>query len=175
VWRTLACVKHTLLALALLLLSAAGHAQDNAGIFFFGPPPTVEAIQKLAPDATTQVENHEGATRLTLSWPDVSITINIDPNWPRDLQLSGIRSLIDGFPAREKRKAAVVELLRQLDHTTTCYGSVIEPAYDRDGKVIGLLRRLLAPTGGFLFTHQSFYDAQGRRITGLQEDPEWLQ
>jgi hypothetical protein len=167
-------VKHTLLALSLLVLSALGHAQDNAGIFFFGPPPTVEAIQKLVPDATTQVEQQDGATRITVSWPEVSITIHIDPNWPRDLQLAGIRGLIDGFPAREKRKPAVVELLRQLDRTTTCYGSVIEPAYDRDGKVIGLLRKLLAPTGGFLFTHQSFYDAQGRRITGLQEDPEQL-
>jgi hypothetical protein len=169
-------MKPTLLCLlGLLAFTAPARGQDSAGVFFYGPAPTVDAIQRLAPEATTSIERDEGTTRLTVSWPEVSIVINIDPNWPRDLQLAGIRGLLAGFSAREKKKPAVVDFLERLERTTTCYGVVIEPAYDREGKALGLMKRLLAPTGGFLFTYQSFYDADGRRITGLQDDPERLE
>jgi hypothetical protein len=171
-----ACLRKVVLILFVTLaFDGAATAQDNAGIFFYGPPPSADTIQKLAPDATTTIERDESATLITVSWPDVSVTINIDPNWPRDLQLAGIRGLLDGFSARDKKKPAVAGFLKDLERTTTCYGSIIEPAYDRDGKVAAFLKKMLAPTGGYLFTYQSFYDASGRRIIGLQDDPVQLE
>lgn len=65
-------------------------------------------------------------------------------------------------------------LLASLDRTTTAYGSVITPAFDREGKVAAALLRLLEASGGFFFAHQSFYDSKGRRIIGLPGDPDRL-
>jgi hypothetical protein len=51
---------------------------------------------------------------------------------------------------------------------------LIEPGYDREGRVAAFLTRLVATAGGYLFTYQSFYSADGKRITGVQDDPESL-
>src|SRR5262245_8980784 len=51
---------------------------------------------------------------------------------------------------------------------------MITPGYDPEGKVAATLLRLLEPTGGFFFSHQSFYDSRGRRIIGLPGDPQQL-
>lgn len=161
-------------ALLLLVFSGAALAQDNAGLFFYGPPPSVETITSLAGDAKVAAEREGAVTRVTVSWPDVSVIINIDADWHRDEQLSGIRGLLSTFPASERSQPDVKQLLANLDKTTTCYGSVIDPGYDKEGKVAAFLKKLVAPTGGFLFTFQSFYSADGRRITGLQDDPETL-
>lgn len=161
-------------ALFLLLFSGAALAQDNAGLFFYGPPPSVETLTSLAKDARVDVERDGAVTRVTVTWPDVSVLLHMDANWPRDEQLAGIRSLLATFPAAERNRPEVKQLLANLDRTTTCYGSVIDPGYDRDGKVVAFLKQLVAPTGGFLFTFQSFYAADGSRITGLEEDPEFL-
>jgi hypothetical protein len=161
-------------ALFFVLFSGVTLAQDNAGLFFYGPPPSVETITSLAADAKVDTERDGAVTRVTVSWPDVSVIIHIDADWHRDEQLSGIRGLLATFPASERNRPDVKQLLANLDKTTTCYGSVIDPGYDREGRVTAFLKKLVAPTGGFLFTFQSFYSADGRRITGLQDDPEIL-
>jgi hypothetical protein len=161
-------------ALLLLIFSGAALAQDNAGLFFYGPPPSVETITSLAGDAKVETERDGAVTRVTVSWSEVSVILHIDADWPRDEQLSGIRGLLAGLPALERKRPDVKQLLANLDKTTTCYGSVIDPGYDREGNVVAFLKKLVAPTGGFLFTFQSFYSADGRRITGLQDDPEFL-
>jgi hypothetical protein len=165
-----------LLALLALLFSAGeAMAQDNAGIFFFGPPPTPEQVAAAAPGATVTIEKDGPITRTTLRWPDVSLQINMnDPFWKRDVQLSGMRGYISRFPASERNAPAVKLLLADLDRTTTSYGSIITPAYDREGKAAAALLRLVAPTGGFFFSHQSFYDANGARILGDPADPPKL-
>jgi hypothetical protein len=164
-------------ALWLLFSSGVALAQDNAGLFFYGPAPSVEAVDTLAKaqGATVSSEKDGAMTRLTVAWPDVSVMINIDATWQRDEQLSGIRGLLADFPARERNRSEVKQLLANLDRTTTCYGAVIDPGYDRERRVSAFLKALVAPTGGFLFTYQSFYSADGKRITGLQDDPATLE
>jgi hypothetical protein len=156
------------------LFAGGALAQDNAALYFYGAPPSVDTIRQLAAGASTQVDTETGATRVTISWPDVTLTLHIDPNWDRDVQLSGMRGWLMDFPARELKKPAVASFLANLDRTTATYGTVIEPAYDREGKVVALLKKLVAPSGGYFFSYQSFYSAQGRRIIGLEGDPEDL-
>ncbi|MBP8255841.1 MAG: hypothetical protein KAX37_00860 [Opitutaceae bacterium] len=149
-------------------------ANDNAGVFFYGPPPSNAQVASLATgaDVTTTIEG--SLTNIIVKWPDVSITISIDSAWKREVQLSGIRGWLSQFPAHERNSESVTSFLDRLDRTTTCYGSVISPGYDKAGKVTTLLKRLLGSSGGFFFSHQSFYDASGVRITGLAGAPSAL-
>lgn len=154
-----------------LCLAGPAFADDNAGVFFRGPPPTQAQITALAEGAEVTSAPDGNRTRIRVSWPGVSLILTIDPSWPRDLQLAGMRGWISRFPANEQAKPEVQAFLAALNDTTTCYGTVISPGYDAGGKVAGFLQRLLGTQGGFFFTHQSFYDAQGKWILGSATDP----
>jgi hypothetical protein len=146
-------------------------AEDNAGIFFYGTAPSPTQISALAAGAKTSSVTKDNTTTVRVEWPDVNISINIDSGWNRNVQLSGIRGWIKGFPEKERTSKSVVSFLATLDNTTTCYGSTISPSYDRDGKVVALLKALFGSSGGFFFSHQSFYSASGQRIIGDPGDP----
>jgi hypothetical protein len=161
-------------ALLLLLVSGATLAQDNAGLYFYGPPPSVDDIVKVAGEASVSSTVVESVTRVTVAWPDVTVVIHIDTDWRRVEQLSSIRDALAELPRREQHKPAVREFLANLDRTTACWGSLIEPGYDREGRVAAFFTRLIGITGGFLSVYQSFYSADGRRITGMEDDPEML-
>lgn len=162
------------LVLVAALWSPSIMANDNAGIFFHGTPPTPAQVAALAEGAKVKTSTEGAVTRIVVEWPDASLTINIDPDWNRDVQLSGIRGWVSRFPDDERSSEAVVSFLAELDRTTTAYGSIIAPGYDEEGKVAALLRELLGTSGGFFFSHQSFYSASGRRIIGLPGDPDVL-
>lgn len=162
-----------LCALAFFLATEA-MAKDNAGIFFFGPPPPAEQVAAAAHGADTSIVRDGRYTRIEARWPDVTLQITIDPQWNREVQFAGMRRWIGQFDAETRSTPTVTALLAGLDHTTTCFGSSITPAFDRDGKVAATLLRLLQPSGGFFFVHQSFYDAEGKRIIGLPGDPDRL-
>ncbi len=165
--------------IALLLTLAAlwsqtAMAKDNAGIFFYGTPPAVAHIAALAEGAKVTTARARNKSRVTLKWPDVVVTVNIDPDWDREVQLAGMRGWIGSFPESGRTAQAVVSFLADLDKTTTSYGTVISPRYDGGGKAARFLMRLLEGSGGFLFTHQSFYTAKGMRIIGAGGDPDRL-
>lgn len=168
---------HTVFRVILLiaaLWSPPIAANDNAGIFFHGTPPTPAQIGALAEGAKVRTSSEGAVTRIVVEWPDVSLTISTSPDWNRRGQLAGIRGWVSRFPDSERSSEAVVSFLAELDRTTTAYGSVIAPGYDEQGKVAALLKKLLDTSGGFFFSHQSFYSASGRRIIGLPGDPDVL-
>lgn len=149
-------------------------ANDNAGIFFYGKPPSPSEIAALASDAKVSTHSGDNITSVVVEWPNVSVTVTINPNWNRNVQLSGIRGWLGQFPENERASPEVVSFLAALDRTTTCYGSTISPAFDKEGRGAALLKSLLGTSGGFFFSHQSFYSADGKRIAGLSGDPSAL-
>ena len=152
-----------------------GQHRDNAGVYFYGVPPTPSAVVAAATDAQTSVVLDGDETTIVVTWPDASVTLTIDPTWDRERQLSGIRGWLNRFPPEELDHPAVALFLEELGGTTTCYGTVIRPAYDSGGKVGRFILRLLrAADGGFIFTHQSFYDHDGHRLIGSPGDPARL-
>lgn len=169
-------MKHlaNLFLIVLFLWNSSAMADDNAGIFFYGSPPTPETIVDLAKGATVTMTSADTLTKVAVRWPDVSITITIDPNWNRSVQLSGIRGWLSQFPQNERTSPAVTTFLANLDRTTMSYGSVISPGYDASMKVANFLKALVERSGGFFFSHQSFYTARGTRVTGLGGDPSAL-
>jgi hypothetical protein len=158
----------------LCLPAGAVVARDNAAIYFYGPPPSVERIVAAAPGATTEARLEGDRTRITVAWPDVTLVITVDPAWNRDVQLLGMRNWIGQFGPVHRNTPSAKALLANLDRTTTCYGSVITPAFDAEGKVAAALLRLLKPEGGFFFAHQSLYDSTGSKIMGMPGDPQRL-
>ena len=149
-------------------------SKDNAGIFFYGTPPSPSQIASLADGAEVTKTVNDNVTSVTLKWQDVTVTISINPEWARETQLAGIRGWLSSFPDTERKSKAVITFLADLDKTTTSYGTVITPNYDKNGKVTSLLKRLVEKSGGFFFSHQSFYSAAGSRITGMDGDPSML-
>lgn len=156
------------------LFGGTAQAQDSAGLYFYGTPPTVEGITEAAAGATVTTSQVGEVTRVSIAWPDVTVIIHIDPDWWRDEQLSSIRQMASELPAREQHKPVVRKFLADLDRTTVCWGTLIEPGYDRDGKVAAFFKRLVAG-GGYVFTYQSFYSSDGKRIAGTQDDPQTLE
>jgi hypothetical protein len=146
-------------------------AEDKAGIYFFGPPPSVERVAAAAAGARVSTSQDGRFTRISIAWPDVTLVVAIDPRWNREVQLSGVRGWIGRFPPAERNTARVKAFLSDLDRTTASFGSVVTPAFDREGKVADMLLRLVQPDGGFFFAYQSLYDSRGSRVVGLPGDP----
>jgi len=152
-----------------------GEDCDNAGVYFYGAPPTPAVVAAAATDAQTSIVSDDGGTTIVATWPDVTVTLTIDPAWDRERQLSGIRGWLNRFPPQERGLPGVGAFLDALGGATTCYGTVIRPGYDGDGKVAQFILRLLRVAGGgFVFTHQSFYDQRGHRLIGSPGDPAHL-
>jgi hypothetical protein len=154
--------------------TALPEIQDSAGLFFFGTAPSTAQIAELAQPAqvSTRIENGN-RTRIDIAWPDVALTITIDPDWDKDYQLSGMRGWLGLFKQPEELEIAQ-KLATTLEKTSICYGSVVKPAFDTQGKALGLLKALLGQSGGCFFSRQSFYDAQGIRIIGRPGNPAIL-
>ncbi len=149
--------------------------QEAIAVFFYGPAPSVAEITALASGADTAITEEEGKTRITLTWPDVSTVITIDPNWDKVVQMEGMRGWTERFPKRVRELAEVKALIASFDTVQACYGTVTKPGLDLDNKVINLLKALASlhdkERGGFFFSRNSFYGIDGVRITGYNEDP----
>lgn len=156
--------------------AAARHPTDQeaVAVFFYGQSPDIARISELAAGAEISTSTADGKTRITAVWPDVSTTITIDPGWDKAAQMEGMRGWTDRFPPKIKALAEVQALIASFDTVTACYGSVSKPGLDADNKAMNLLRALQADGGGFFFSRNSFYDTDGLRITGFNEDPVWL-
>ncbi len=113
-------------------------------------------------------------SKISITWSDVAIVVTIDPQWRRAVELRGIRAWLLHFPESKRAPPGVQQFLADLDRTTTCYGSVISPSYDGEGKVVKFLKAMVEPSGGFFFTYQSFYSSSGEHIAGIDGDPSAL-
>lgn len=148
--------------------------QEAVAVFFYGQAPDAARIAALAAGADVSTSTEAGKTRITIAWPDVSTTITIDPGWDKVAQMEGMRGWAERFPAKVRALDDVKALLDSFDRVEACYGSVSRPGLDAGNKAMTLLKALLAEGGGFFFSRNSFYDTDGLRITGFNEDPVWL-
>ena len=142
--------------------------------FFYGTPPSVSDIRALAIGADVAVNNDEGKTRITVTWPDVNTVITIDPSWDKVQQMEGMRGWVERFPQHVRVLPEVAKMIESFDTVTACYGTVSKPGLDADNKAVNLLKALLGNEGGFFFSRNSFYGTDGLRITGFNDDPMWL-
>lgn len=148
--------------------------QEAVAVFFYGPAPVATDIAALASGAEVSVGNTDGKTRITVTWPDVSTVITIDPSWDRAAQMQGMRGWAERFPQRVRVLPEVAALIDSFEHVAACYGSISKPGLDADNKVVNLLLAMLGEAGGFFFSRNSFYATDRLRITGFDEDPAWL-
>lgn len=148
--------------------------QEAVAVFFYGTAPGLAEITALAGTAEVSSETDGSKTRITVRWPDVSTVITIDSAWDKAAQMQGMRGWTDRFPAKVKALEKVQAMIASFDSVTACYGTVSKPGLDADNKVMDFFRALLGSAGGFFFSGNSFYGVDGMRITGIDEDPNWL-
>jgi hypothetical protein len=148
--------------------------QEAVAVFFYGAAPDLETITALVENAAVSVSDVDGKTRISITWPDVSTTITIDPAWDKIAQMQGLRGWAERFPARVRELEEVKALIGSFDNVAACYGTISKPGLDANDKVVTLLQAMLGEQGGFFFSRNSFYGADRLRITGFDEDPAWL-
>src|SRR5262245_56384365 len=144
--------------------------QEAVAIFFYGQAPTPEDIVALATGTETSVTASEGKTRIAVTWGDASLNINIDPGWDKTVQMAGMRGWTERFPQRIRELPHVRAFVETFDKVNYCYGTVAQPALN--ASALSLLKEILRKGGGgFFFSRNSFYDADGSQITGFDDDP----
>ncbi|HKY00931.1 MAG TPA: hypothetical protein VJM53_00090 [Burkholderiales bacterium] len=146
---------------------------QNVAVFFFSRPPNKEEIQALASNAKVKITPDWGKTRVAVEWEDVRLMLSIDAKWNSADHVPGIRGWIEQV-AGDEPAPPVRQFFTDLSAITSCYGCVLTPGFDGEGKCFAFLLGLLEGRGGFYFCHQSFYDARGQRIFGDAGDPETM-
>ncbi|HTH94132.1 MAG TPA: hypothetical protein VL550_02780 [Rhodocyclaceae bacterium] len=146
--------------------------QEAVAVFFYGPTPEIARISSLAAPADCDITDVDGKTRITLRWASAETVITIDPTWDRQTQMQGMRGWTERFPKHVRELEGVRALVTSFDTVTACYGTISKPALTAEG--LKFLLQLTGDAGGFFFSRNSFYDLDGLRITGFDEDPVWL-
>ena len=146
---------------------------QNVAVFFFSRPPGKEEILGLAGDAKVQIRPDWGKTRITVEWGHVRMLLSIDAKWKSADHVPGIRSWIEQV-AGDEQTPEVRQFFTGLSAITNCYGCVMTPGFDAEGKCLAFLLGLLEGRGGFYFCHQSFYDDRGQRLFGDAGDPQTI-
>jgi hypothetical protein len=148
---------------------------DNAGVYSTQSVKIDrDLIVSLAGKAEVSETVEGEIKKLVCRWTNVSVAVVVDPKWDGDVQIKGMRGWISRFPEEERDITPVAALLRTMDSVTNCYGCVITPGYDPDGKAKALILGLAKKAQGFVFSHQTFYDTEGKKIIGLPGDPVTL-
>jgi len=145
---------------------------DNAAIYSTKKGATLKSlILSSAPSAQVTESTSGDKTVFLCTWPNVTVKVTVDPHWDGGVQLVGMKGWISRFPPEERDIPPVTLLLKQMDSTIDCFGCVISPHYDPDGKAASLITSLAAKLDGYIFSHQTFYNLEWEKIIGLPGDP----
>ena len=145
---------------------------DNAGIFAtrkigsLGP-----LLGAVAAEAQLSRQPEDAITYFFCDWPDLTVQLATDPNWDRRIQCAGMKDWISIQTIPQQKKAAVATLIQKINATVDCIGTAIAPGYDPEGKAASLVLAIATAFDGYIFSHQSFYDARGTKIIGDDSDP----
>ncbi len=131
-------------------------------------------LARLAAEARVSESQTGESTFFHCEWQDVTVQLTIDPNWDGPVQCAGMKGWICRQAVKQDNKAAVAALVQRIDSTVDCVGSVISPGYDKAGKAASLVLALATAFDGYIFSHQSFYDARGVKVIGIDSDPTSL-
>jgi len=167
-------------ALLILLLApiiaGAQALPDYTGIYPMRKgAPTKDLISSLAPTAKVTESQEDKATVFLCEWPGLSVKIRVDPTWDVRKQTADLKRWVKAFPPAQSDTAAARTLLVKLDTAMDCFGCIITPHFDNEGRASAFLLSLAREFDGFVFSHHSFYDGNGAKIIGASDDPENLQ
>lgn len=150
-------------------------ASDTAGIYATKEVPALKPLLLSLDPALKITEGHSGdTTHFTCVWPKVTVRFTVQSHWNSLQQRLGMKNWIAGVAGGGTNTPAVESLLRKVDGTVACIGSVITPRYDSAGKASALVLGLAAKLDGYVFSEQSFYDPSGDKIVGTANAPAKL-
>jgi hypothetical protein len=132
-------------------------------------------LQSLAPGAKI-IEAKEGDIVVFLcDWPDVTVKIRVDPHWDQAYQIKEMKRWITSISREQKDNPIVKDLMTKLESTKNCFGCAVLPRFDPDDKAVSLLLALTSTGDGLIYSHHTFYNAEGNRILGTEGDPARMQ
>lgn len=120
---------------------------------------SAEQLAQLAPGAKIEIAD---ARHLLVIWPDVQVEVFLGYDGDFANHLAGMRNFVAQMSADDPEGGQRV--LARIDTFRGSCGTRISPAFDADGKAIGLVKKLAARWQGTIFTAASFYDHQGQPL-----------
>lgn len=166
-------IMRKILTLVLILVSISAFSADNAGIYLKAELNITEAkLKSYAPKAQIFSQKNESGAQFIIYWPDVKVTLNTRSAWlERDIQINGMLNWVNSTQTGSNDEKELLKIIPELQNLI---GSVIEPRYDKAGKVSSLIKAIATDHSGIIFSHQSFYSKDGRWLVGSPTDTKQL-
>jgi hypothetical protein len=107
-----------------------------------------------------------------IDWGDVRVTLNVMPEEQLADHLQGFQGYVLDLAGEEAEDHALAPILDRIAATKLVHGVVVEPGFDREGKVNRLVLDLLEHYGALLFADGSVYDEEANLLIGPAEEGE---
>jgi hypothetical protein len=132
---------------------------------------TVYAPSRLLPDAThlaplapgAQIEVDREASRVTLIWPDLRVTLTRMDDAEMPAHLTALQGHVRTLGVGEGLATRVLS-------TLSVYGIVIDPGVDAEGRAMGVVAGITAAADGLCFIDGDLVDRSGRSLLTTRPD-----
>lgn len=133
-----------------------------ASIYVPGDVPTVEWLSRYP--GVTHVEIVKADDRqIRLTFLDSSLTINVMPEDEVKSHLRGFANYVMSLHVSH-RSDATHSLLERIAKTKNVLGCVIEPEFDNEGLIGGLLTAIAYQSNGLMFARDCVFDSDGTEL-----------
>lgn len=136
---------------------------DSVAIYLPTEPPTIESLARLpgVKDAIITCGREPYPQQYRVTFLDtVLITINVMPDSETPAHLKGFSNYVMSQHIK-KQNEATGSVLERIAATKTILGCVIEPGFDKEGFVGGLLTSITAQYFGLMFARDCVFDSDG--------------
>lgn len=136
---------------------------DYVAIYLPVKPPSIESLAKLSgvKDVMVTSGSEQEPRQYRLVFLDmVLITISVMPYIEIPAHLEGFSNYVMTLHIK-KQNEATVSVLERITATKTILGCVIEPGFDKEGFVGGLLTSITAQYCGLMFARDCVFDSNG--------------
>lgn len=145
---------------------------DNAALYTSRQPPPVSFFRQIEEVENIQVaqEGSRPPTQYRFKINQVQVTLNVMPHSQVLSHLDGLRGYIQSLH-RDHPSPRTAPLIAKTQTIQTVLGCVIEPGWDDEGLVTGLLLMLNEYQDGLIFVNNSLIGPDGTPLVGPMAEP----
>lgn len=146
---------------------------DNAALYSPGDPPSVDFFTAWdgVMEAKVTQGDEERPQQYRVRMGRVVITINVMPEPEIEEHIQGFADYVR-FLHQSTPSARTDGLIDRIGKIRTALGCVIEPGFDEEGVVEGLIDGLARELDALVFAADSVFDSDGKPLVGPAAEPQ---